>query len=356
MNIGIVSLWWNRGQATVSRYIRTIFEALGHRTFVLAKPTPQTGLRPRFIDTTGVWAQEQVTYASNFLIPQTEYETWAKDHALDVVFFDENKQLHEIACLRSAGIKTIGRFVWEKFKEEHVSPAKEAFSIIYSLTHCEQARYHTLGIDSPKIQWGCHPELLAVVPQKFQDGIYFFFPGSFQGPRKPLQCVVEVFQRVTHPHIRLIIKAQGFRDNTEPIAIEGDPRITRMVDDLPQQEYNQLFSACHVCLAPARWEGLGLHLYEAVAFGMPIITNDAPPMNEVVSDQANGLLVRSHQIGNTPSGIPSYDPDIDQLAAAIEQLSDMSVITRMSQHTLQRRAEDFSWDQTTAQYEQLLTL
>ena len=35
-----------------------------------------------------------------------------------------------------------------------------------------------------------------------------------------------------------------------------------------------------VLLAPSRWEGLGLQLYEAAACGMPVITTDGGPMNE----------------------------------------------------------------------------
>ena len=52
-----------------------------------------------------------------------------------------------------------------------------------------------------------------------------------------------------------------------------------------------------VTLSPARWEGLGLPLYEAVAFGQPAITNDVAPMNEITRHEENGLLVRS-----TPDG------------------------------------------------------
>ena len=63
-----------------------------------------------------------------------------------------------------------------------------------------------------------------------------------------------------------------------------------------------------MCVAPSRWEGLGLHLYEATALGMPIITNDNPPMNEVVRDGENGLLVPGSEMGGAggpPASLPS---------------------------------------------------
>src|SRR3712207_5142032 len=121
--------------------------------------------------------------------------------------------------------------------------------------------------------------------------------------------------RVGNPNLRLLFKAQVERD-TEFLsqAAERDPRIEVMFEDLPTAEHLQLFADSDVCLAPARWEGLGVHLYEAIAFGMPIVTNDAPPMNEVVEDGLNGLLVGSHQDGVAPSGIPSYAPDVKDLA------------------------------------------
>ena len=55
---------------------------------------------------------------------------------------------------------TAGRFVWEQFSSEHVEPAKRALETIYSLTACERERYATMGIESPRVRWGIHPELL----------------------------------------------------------------------------------------------------------------------------------------------------------------------------------------------------
>ena len=74
---------------------------------------------------------------------------------------------------------------------------------------------------------------------------------------------------------------------------ERDPRVEVVLEDLPTDEHLRLFAAADVCVAPSRWEGLGLHLYESMALGLPVITNDAPPMNEVIADGDNGLLFAS---------------------------------------------------------------
>lgn len=347
MNIGIVSVWWNRGQATVARHLRTILDGLGHRTFVLARPCRGFVGVEGYIADDDVWAQPGVTHASSFFIPWPEYLHWAETNRLEAVFCDMNFQFDCLARLRAMGIQTIGRFVWETFKTSQASDAMTAYEVIYSLTRCEQARYATMGIDSPWIPWGCHPELLAVMPRKFTDGIYLFAPASYQGPRKPLALMVDAFKRVEASQLRLVIKAQGFRRVTEKIEIQDDPRVRRIVDDWPTEMYQRFFSSCHVCYAPSRWEGLGLHLYEAIAFGLPIITNDIPPMNEIVRDGYNGLLVKSHPAGQAESGITAYDPDPEDLSRAIRAVEDLELVQELTRNTLAWR-EQFAWERTVA--------
>ncbi|MBD3307307.1 glycosyltransferase [candidate division KSB3 bacterium] len=357
MKIGIVCWWFNRGQATVGRYLRSVFDQLGHQTYILARLQQPGFDRQGFIDATDVWDQPGVTPALGFEIPFHEYHAWAKQHSPDVILFDQNYQFEEIAKLRALGIKTVGRFVWEYFGEQHIQGAVTAFDNIYSLTRCERERYATWGIESPLLPWGCHPELLRVQHEKKQDGIYFFYPGGYLGQRKPTREVIQAFSQTSQPELRLLIKAQtnNPRKHQQHIGQQEalDPRITVMTGDLGASEYYRLFASCHVCLAPSRWEGLGLHLYEAAAFGMPIITNDNPPMNELVRHGYNGILVNSHQTGVTPSGIPAYDPNIEDLRQAIHAASELSYIEALSQN-MERTRDSMNWTKTIDGFQSLL--
>ncbi|OHB35307.1 MAG: hypothetical protein A2Y09_06855 [Planctomycetes bacterium GWA2_39_15] len=357
MRIGIVSYWFNRGQATVSRYIRSIYDKLGHKTFVLARPTKESFYLPKFIDTTDVWNQTNITPASSYNIPLKEYTKWIKDNSIEIIFFDQNYQFKEIAKIRALGVKTVTRFVWESFGEKHVKGARKAFDIIYSLNKCEQVRYAALGINSPWIPWGCHPELIAINSKRREDGIYFYYPGGYLSKRKPTKTVIQAFCKVQSPLIKLIIKTQHEEKRDELIGHvdTSDPRIKIINGDISTQEYYNLFASCHVCLAPSRWEGLGLHLYEAVAFGMPIITNNNPPMSEIVQNNYNGLLVKSYQSGYAESGIAAYEPDTDDLSRAIQHLSEHDMIDRLSKNTRELR-NVMSWDKTTVSFKELLDL
>jgi glycosyltransferase involved in cell wall biosynthesis len=126
-----------------------------------------------------------------------------------------------------------------------------------------------------------------------------------------------------------------------------DPRIEILLSDQPRAQHLELFAGCDICLSPSRWEGLGLPLYEATAFGMPVITNDDPPMNEIVRDGLNGLLVASHPDGQAKSGIPARAVDVDDLAAAIERVADPELRERLAAGARRVRRER-SWDRTVA--------
>ncbi len=359
MRIGIVTKWFASGQAVVSRQLRSALDELGHETFILAKqgkgPRAQ---QERVVDP--VWDQPGVTHSEEADIPEAEYLAWTRANSIDTVLCDQNDQFAEIAALRASGVKTIGRFVWESFAAEDARPATEAYDVIYSFTRAEQQRYLTLGIESPLLVWGCHPELVAVgeraaSDEQEDDLVRFYVPGSFMGKRKPFPEIVESFVRADGDHLRLLIRGQVDRKANKLVkAAGGDPRVVIELEDRPTDEHLRQFAACDVCLSPSRWEGLGLPLYEAVAFAMPSITNDSPPMNEVVLDGVNGICVDSIAWGEAGSGIPAFDPDFDQLTAAIERLGDADERQRLSAGARELREGERSWERTKEGLEGLL--
>ena len=370
MRIGICAYWFNRGQGIVARQLRSALDSLGHETFVLARPTRAANIRPSFVDRSGVWNQPRITEASAYRIPAAELVGWARENALELVFFDQNYGFEAIEALRDTGVATVGRFVWEQFSREHVEPAQRALGTIYSLTACERERYATLGIESPRVRWGIHPELLAYaeplpgtssasrpgVPG-FGEGrgpVCFFYPAGFLSRRKPLPQILKAFRRLPGDDDRLVVKGQVERKlELLERAAARDPRIEVVLADLPIDEHLRLFAAADVCVAPSRWEGLGLHLYEALALGLPVITNDNPPMNEVIDDGRNGILIRGRRRGKAGSGIPAYLPRVRELTAAMEAARDPDRLAELRRGALEARS-GLAWERTVADYSALI--
>lgn len=353
--IGIVSVWCNRGQAVVSRYLRQILVEAGHEVFVLARPTNEAGPIKGHVDVEDpVWVVPNLTQGSAFDLKQSEYLSWARDNRLETVFCDMNQQWKEMQALREIGVKTIGRFVWERMRPDQSKVMQKSFDVIYSLTRCEQERYaKDFGIASPYVRLGVFPDLIGTSAKKRSDGVWFIFHGGLQGPRKPIEATIEAFTRVKAKHARLLLKSQAVREDSEQVDLRGDSRIQYLCEDLPFDAYHELFSSCQVCLCPARWEGLGVHLFEALAYGMPVISNDIPPINEVIVHGKSGLLVKSHRIGERPGGVPSFDPDIDHLAQCIEEMCEERRLAELQASTA-READRLDFGQTRRDFLELL--
>ena len=356
MRIGICAYWFNRGQGVVARQLRSALDSLGHETFVLARPTRASNIRPAFVDRTGVWNQPRITEASQYRVPREELVAWGRAHELELAFFDQNYEFAAVQALRGVGVRTLGRFVWEQFAREHVDPAKRAFDVIYSLTECERERYARIGIDSPRVHWGIHPELLEYAhnARPSSDSLRFFYPAGFLSKRKPVPQVLRAFHRLPGDRVRLTVKGQVEREQQLlERAVRRDPRVEVILEDLPTDEHLRLFASADVCVAPSRWEGLGLHLYESMALGLPVITNDDPPMNEVIRDGDNGLLVGSRRRGKASSGIPARSPSVRGLTIAMRQALDRDLRDRLAAGARDAR-ERMRWDRTVADYAELI--
>ena len=86
---------------------------------------------------------------------------------------------------------------------------------------------------------------------------------------------------------------------------------------------------------------------------MPIVVNDNPPMNEVVTDEVNGLLVRGIEDGSAKSGIPAFSPDVAELARAFDRLADPELRERLAEGS-RRKREELSWERTVDGFRDLL--
>jgi 1,2-diacylglycerol 3-alpha-glucosyltransferase len=354
MRVGICAYWFNRGQGVVARQIRSALDELGHETFVLARPTRAKNIRPAFIDHSGVWDQPNVTDASQYRIPAQEMVEWGAENALDVVLFDQNYEFDSIAALRDSGVRTVGRFVWEHFASEHIEPAKRSLDVVYSMTACEQERYAEMGIESPRVHWGIHPDLLGYADTPKRDGLTYFYPAGFLSKRKPVKEILKAFRGLDRADARLVVKGQVERElDTIDRGARRDPRVEVVIEDLPTDEHLRLFASADVCVAPSRWEGLGLHLYESMALGLPVITNNNAPMNEVIRDGENGLLVAARRAGTAKSGIPAHVPRVRALRAAIRAIAEPERLKELRAGVVASR-ERFAWAKTVADYGALL--
>jgi len=65
-----------------------------------------------------------------------------------------------------------------------------------------------------------------------------------------------------------------------------------------REELSELLAEADAVLYPSRWEGFGLSMMEALHAGVPVLATDGWPMDEIVEDNVNGLLLKAKLAGN----------------------------------------------------------
>jgi glycosyltransferase involved in cell wall biosynthesis len=313
MKIGIITYWFNRGQATVGRFLRSSLENLGYEVFVFVRPDASAGLT----STQDVWAQSNLHTGSGFHPKPQEYLKWSEDHELDAVFLFQNYSFTDIAELKNNGITTIGCFMRENIGSNHVADINKAYSLVYAVNPSDLVRMTEMGVKNVHpLKWMVHPSLIhEPKPLKPTDVPTFFYPGGYSSARKAYSEVVEAFVGL-ETESRLIVKT--IKSPRWPRMLGTSKGITIINKELSTEEYSNLLGTVDVMIGIARWEGLGLHLYEAIGRGIPILGTDVNPINEVVGHHVTGALVDCIPRGKTSSDLPACQHSVSKITSAME--------------------------------------
>ncbi|NOZ87056.1 MAG: glycosyltransferase [Deltaproteobacteria bacterium] len=290
--VGFVSLWYPRGQAYVTRHLRAALSGT-FDTFVLARNGGKAG--EKLFCTTGEWAVPNLEIWPEYKIPSYRMRQWVRAKELDVVMFNEEYDLGLVWAARDAGAKAIGYYVWELFDPRMAAVVSRAFNRVLCPTRASFERFKEIGVhNAVYLPWAVMEEDFladeAGLEQRnnsLENGrMRFFHPAGLGGlhARRATSRVIEAFKRAGIGRAELIVHSQQGSGVEE----HGNIRITR--GTIGRRALADLYKSCHVAVLPSKWEGLGLTFLESLAAGLPIITVDAPPMNEFVRDHENGLL------------------------------------------------------------------
>ena len=151
-------------------------------------------------------------------------------------------------------------------------------------------------------------------------------------PRKNLKAVIEAFDELGRPDLRLVIVGSVQRDQQafEAIKSSGSRGRIALPGHVAEADLPAIYSAAGVFCFPSLYEGFGLPVLEAMACGTPVVCSDTSSLPEVVGDAA--LMVE-----------PS---DIDGLGTALRSvLDDDSRRAELSVAGL-ARAAGFTWART----------
>lgn len=348
MKIGFITILGERGQWHVTKqFIRALQSE--HELFLLARPfTVRDGTFLGNID--DYFKNINAKYSPTYALNPAVVESWVKDNKLDVVFYNEELNWSLVAAAIKAGAKAVTYLDYFTAKE------RTNFNMYTKVIACAKHAYDEFVKFGAKniefIEWGVDDELFKPTPELSKTT--FFHSAGWGGVnwRKCSPDILKIFDELRQDGypFTMTFHSQTQKRYYEPAAQEAldrrvaDGSLTVSWGSIP---HPGLYHTGHINVAPSKLEGLGLFLYEGLSCGMPTITTDAPPMNQAVEHEKNGLLVRTlgFHYRKDPYFFPEFDIDLKQLKDAMITLgTNTDLIASMSAEARKGILETHSYE------------
>lgn len=341
MNIGIVTTWFERGAAYVSRAYMQSF-SLRHNVFIYARGGEATGKGDP------VWDLPYVTWAPSYgairdgggyYLNINHFTNWLATKKIDVVFFNEERN-HEVVLAAKNHGYTIGSYI------DYYTRATVPFFNNYDFLICNTKRHYSVFKNHPKcfyIPWGTDTNLFSVQNKKKNNDITFFHSLGMDYHRKGTDLLLKAFQKV-HGNARLIIHGQV---PLQDIGLnENEINKSNIEVIIKTVKAPGLYHLGDVYVYPSRLDGIGLTICEALSCGLPVITTDNPPMNEFILDNKNGQVVRIAKEMRRFDNYywPMVEVDVDDLAYKMQWYVDHPNELKSQALSARKSAEEnFCW-------------
>lgn len=190
------------------------------------------------------------------------------------------------------------------------------------------------GVDAHFFQPASEPEIAAL---RAQLGVerYLLCVGTLQ-QRKNQVGLLRAFARIQErvPHTLILAGGEGSGAEAVKAYLAAHPDVrAKWIGYVPEAHLPALYSGADAFALPSLWEGFGLPVLEAMAYGVPVLTSNVSSLAEIAGDAA--LLI---------------DPqDESALAEGLLRLLSDSALRERLKAAGRARAAQFTWQQAAQQ-------
>lgn len=305
MRIGCIAVRAPIGIGFEMESVIQILEKM-HYVYTLGVPHPRYGFaegweRPRMEKAKLKWDK----VGSHGHVSNRQLISWFRKNKIEISFSKQhnyNNNYYKIA--RSLGVKTVVSVDLEDFDYHH--PRWRHCDLLICFTHHTVDFMKQKGFDNIVYipLWGLDMDYFRFIKRTPQsNNVHFIHTAGTGGIsfRKgtPETVIAFDFASKRCENITLTIYTQRpwneYPQETQLIA-RHNSRIniieTRSSENIERFKENySLYEKGDVAIQPSKWEGQGAAIIEPLAMGLPVITNDAAPMNEFVQNDM-GMLVK----------------------------------------------------------------
>lgn len=246
-----------------------------------------------------------------------------------------------LASMRANGRRT-GAFVWAMHRALYAADAVHAMSaherdvLIRLGVPPERVHFIPLGIDtallaaSAPVYRAETPTVLFLGQTKYRKGWDVL-----------VRAIPHVLARV--PEATFVFNGHTARDGSDFDTLVASLGVRHAIDAVgrvTEAEKIRLLRSATLLTLPARYEGFGLPLVEAMLCGTPVVTTDVPTCNEIVQDGETGVLA------------PPDDPPA-LAAALVRLLADAPLRARLADAAYRRATQHYTAPVVARQFEEL---
>lgn len=321
MNLGIVTTWFERGAAYVSKHYRDVLSG-EINVYIYARPGSE-----RLGDDS--YRRDYVTWGRKTCIPlasaidMDDFKKWIKDRQLDMVLFNEQHWWPPVLECSDLGVIS-GAYI-DYYTDETVPLFAN-----YDILICNTKRHYSAFEWHPQahyVPWGTDVEIFKPgnLDPVNPGSVVFFHSCGFSPFRKGTDLILKAFDLIKGK-ARLVIHSQANLKKCIPgVAADIDRLTTQGRIEIVEKTVGApgLYHLGDVYLYPSRLDGLGLTMAEALSCGLPLITSDNPPMNEFTEDS----FCRRAKLARTFKRKDNYfwpmcEVDTEDLAACMQFYAD----------------------------------
>ena len=319
MNIGIVTTWFERGAAYVSKQYEQSLDSK-NSVFIYARGGEHYEKKDKN------WVKENVYWSKrynnnvNTFMGKKEFFSWIKNNKIEVVLFNEQHFWLPVLWCKKAGIKC---GIYVDYYTEETIPFFTAFDFIL----CNTKRHFSVFKDlkqSCYIPWGTDIELFRPEEKRKEDKnkTVFFTSCGYNPRRKGVHALLQAFSEIDTDNYKLVIHTQVDLEKFFPEYINEIKRLKRMgcleviqktITAPGLYHYGDVY--CYLSIL----DGIGLTLPEALSCGLAAIIPDNGPMNEFVIDERVGKKIIISKYYSRKDGYywPQCEVEIESLKEAL---------------------------------------
>ena len=287
MKIGIVTTWFERGAAYVSRQFMDVLQKTDE-VYIYARGGEKYAIGDPKWDLDNVhWGKKCLGrrgVLGGTYIDRKDFEQWLKQYEIEVVLFNEQQWFQPMLWCKELGVKSLA---YVDYYNEKTLPLFD----VYDGLICNTKRHAFAFRNHPHvnyIKWGTDIHLYKPSTEN-HDKLTFFHSAGMAPVRKGTDILLKSFYQVRNrKNSLLLLHTQVDLGDVFP---DLKPMIAEMAKEGSLEVVHQTITAPglyyrgDVYVYPSRLDGIGLTLMEAIASGMAIITCDNPPMNEFVEPE-----------------------------------------------------------------------